>query len=373
VPEDTFMGMLSTVVADGADARPLVISVPSVGQREAIAAAFALGWRLAELYDHDSLPSPRRPADGPDLPDHLPGVGQMSDHEQAVVILEQAGGALAALEAELGTELPGLSGVRSALNLAGHHRDDVRRAVLAAYLEIRDPLLGTAPLAAISYGLGRLLADTVYLPRSLQPETFASQFDDYRLATGCSWLDDLSAAFPHRAAAAVRTSLQQWQAWFSAQKDADGRLDPNAFGEPVLRALHCQGEMWRRLLTGEKDPVQLLGSTDYVAAGEQLLQRGRQIARHFLWHWWPVITVFIALTAAAIWAAVTYAPAGSSRVAAVLVSATAAIGLSWKGVGATLGKALDKAETALWDSEVDAATARAATLLPPRPKGRRPL
>lgn len=286
-------------------------------------------------------------------------------------MVEQAGAALAALAAELATELPGLSAVRAALDLPGHRRDDVRRAILAAYLQIRDPLLGSAPLAAISYGLGRLLADTIYLPRSRQPETFANPFGKYRLATGRGWLDDLSAAFPHRAAAAVRASLQQWEAWFTAQQDADGGLHPDAFGEPVMRALHCQGEMWRRLLTGEKDPVQLLGSDDYVAAGEQLLQRGRQIARHFLLHWWPVITVFTALTAAAIWTAVTYAPAGSSRVAAVLVSATAAIGLSWKGIGATLGKALDKAETALWDSEVDAATARAATLTPPRqPKGR---
>ena len=368
------MGMPSAVAADSAGAKPLAISVAPAGQREAVAAAFALGWRLAELYDRDSLPPPSPLAGDPALPDHLPGVSQMSDHEQAVVVLEQGGAALAALEAELGTALPDLGAVRRALNAPGHHRDDVRRAIMTAYLDIRDPLLSAAPLAAISYGLGRLLADIIYLPRSHQPDTFTGQFGKYRLATGCSWLDDLSAAFPHRAAAAVRASLQQWEAWVTgAQPDGGGTPDPDAFGEPVLRALHWQGEMWRRLLTGEKDPVQLLGSGDYVAAGERLLQRGRQIARHFLWHWWPVIAVFIAITAAAIWTAITYAPAGSSRVAAVLVSAVAAIGLSWKGIGATLGKTLDKAETALWDSEVDTATALAATTLPPRqPRGRQP-
>ncbi|HTX85208.1 MAG TPA: hypothetical protein VME44_23740 [Streptosporangiaceae bacterium] len=303
------MGVLSNIAADSAEAKPLAISVAPTGQREAVAAAFALGWRLAELYVRDLVPAPGSAAGDAPLPDHLPGVSQMSHHEQAVVVLEKAGAALAAVEAVLGTALPGLGAVRAALDRPGHHRDDVRRAIMAAYLDIRDPLLGAAPLAAVSYGLGRLLADTIYLPRSHQPDTFTGQFGKYRLATGCSWLDDLSTAFPHRAAAAVRTSLQKWEGWVAAQQSGGSTPDPETFGEPALRALHCQGEMWRRLLTGEKDPMQLLDSGDYVAAGEQLLKRGRQIGRHFLWHWWPVIIVFIASTAAAIWAAITYAPA----------------------------------------------------------------
>jgi hypothetical protein len=74
--------------------------------------------------------------------------------------------------------------------------------------------------------------------------------------------------------------------------------------------------------------------------------------------------LLLAATGAAIWAALTYAPAGAGRVVTVLVSAGAAIGLSWRGVGATLGKALDRVEAELWASEVTAAAQRAATYAP---------
>ena len=64
------------------------------------------------------------------------------------------------------------------------------------------------------------------------------------------------------------------------------------------------------------------------------------------------------------WAAVTYAPAGTARVAAVLVAVAGFLGLSWTGIRATLGRALGQAESAMWDAEVVAAIGRAATILP---------
>jgi hypothetical protein len=368
--------MTTVAATEGAAARPATISAAPAGQQAAVSAAFALGWRLAELYDRDSLPSPSRPADEMALPAHLPGVSQMGSHERAVVILEQARAALAILTVTLQIDLPGLDEIRATLDRAGHDRDDVRRAILAAYSGIRDRLLGAASLPAIGFGLGRLLADTIYLPRGGQPDTFLAVFGNYRLATACSWLDDLSAAFPRHAAAAVRASLRAWGTWMSTPLSpptpsaAQARIE--SFDGQLLRDLHSQGELWRRLLTGDKDPMQLLGAQEYVAAAEGLLQSGRQIARHFLWRWWPVIAVFAGGTAAAIWAAVTYAPAGSGRLTAVLISAAAAAGLSWKGLGATLGKALDKTQSALWDSEVNAAINRAAIIGPASQRKSRP-
>jgi hypothetical protein len=334
----------------------------------AVAAAFVLGWRLAELYDRDTLPPSAVPPAEIPVPPHLPGAGEMTEHERAVVLLTQADVARATLRTGLGVDLPGLDAVRAMLDRPDHHRDDVRREILIAYVGLRDLLLGTAPLVATSFGLGRMLADTTWLPRSRQPEVLAAKFDPYRLANAYGWLDDLSAAFPSRVAAAVTQSLQAWESWVRSQQAKDGSFGPASFDEAVLRALHRQGEMWRRLLTGEKDPMLLLSSEDYVAAGERLLQRGRQIARRFLWKWWPVIAVFLAASGAAIWAALTFAPAGSARLAAVLVSAVATVGISWKGLGATLGKALNQAQAALWASEVNVATGQAATILPVRPR-----
>ena len=115
------------------------------------------------------------------------------------------------------------------------------------------------------------------------------------------------------------------------------------------------------------EPRQLLSSQDYIAAGERLLQRGLGITGRYLRSWWPAIAAFGIATGAVIWAAVTYAPAGTDRVTAVIVSSAAALGLSWKGLGATLGKALTQAEATRWESEVDIAVEKAATLIPGGP------
>jgi hypothetical protein len=65
-----------------------------------------------------------------------------------------------------------------------------------------------------------------------------------------------------------------------------------------------------------------------------------------------------------IWAAVTYAPAGTDRLTAVLVSVVGFLSVSWAGVRATLGRALLTAETAIWEAEVIAAIGKAATITP---------
>jgi hypothetical protein len=65
-----------------------------------------------------------------------------------------------------------------------------------------------------------------------------------------------------------------------------------------------------------------------------------------------------------LWAALTYAPGGTSRVATVVVSAAGFLGISWLSVRATLGRALRQAESALWEAEVTAAITKAATIMP---------
>lgn len=283
----------------------------------------------------------------------------MSEHDHATVLLRQAQAALAVLAATA-SDLPTLEAIQEVLDRAGHHRDDVRRQVLSTYRGVQGALLGADPKMAMSYGLGRLLADTVLLSCSGQPETFAERFDHYRLGNARHWLDDLTTSFGPRATAAVSASLTAWEAWIDSQR----RKDPAGLDENVLRALHSQGELWRRLLSGEKDPIQLLSPRDYVEAGERLVQRGLEITTGYLRRWWPVITAFGLATGAVIWAALSYAPAGTDRVTAVIVSAATALGLSWKGLGATLGKALTKTETALWASEVNVAIDKAVTMLP---------
>lgn len=66
----------------------------------------------------------------------------------------------------------------------------------------------------------------------------------------------------------------------------------------------------------------------------------------------------------ALWASVTYAPAGTARVAAVIASVAGFLGLSWTGIRATLGQAVRQGEAAVWEAEVVDALGKAACILP---------
>jgi len=122
--------------------------------------------------------------------------------------------------------------------------------------------------------------------------------------------------------------------------------------------------VWRRLLTGQQAADQLLDGRAYVGAAASLLANGRRLAFRYAWKWSWAILAAAATVAAAVWAALTYAPSGTDRVVAVLVSAAGFASLSWAGVRATLGRAVRQAEHAMWDAEVVAAIGKAATIVP---------
>lgn len=329
---------------------------------DALVAAFVLGWRLAELYDRDSLPPPPAAGTTRSAPAHLPGASEATDYDRAVVLIDQVRTAVRSLSGVFGGQAPNLDDVRATLDREDHEREDVQLAVLEVHNDIRTRLTAVEPRLGTAYGLGRLLADTVWLPRSGRKELYRERFEHFRLANAHAWLDDLDRAFPSGAAGAVRAGLRAWEARVAALLETDET--GGVFDERVLRALRQQGEIWRRLLANEKDPSSLLSSNDYVAAANGLLRRGRAIGWHFLRAWWLVILLVLLVAAGAIWAAVSYAPTGTDRVVAVLVSIGGALGVSWKGVSASLGQTLRRAEAALWAAEVEEAVGRAATVLP---------
>lgn len=334
----------------------------------AVIAALVLGWRLAELYDQDSMPPPSAKQTTQTPPAHLPGASEASDYDRAVVLIDQASGAARSLGDVLGDQALTLAEVRATLDRDPQDRADVQRVILEVHNDVRTRLTAVEPRLGTAYGLGRLLADTVWLPRSKERDLYRERFDHFRLGNAHAWLDDLELALPSRAAAAVRAGLRAWEVRVAALVEAD--TTGAAFDESMLRALRTQGEMWRRLLAGEKDPSSLLASHDYVAAARGLLRRGRAIAWRFLGAWWFAVLLVLLVAAAGIWAAVTYAPTGTDRVVAVLVSVAGTLGVSWKAVSASLGQTLRRAEAALWAAEVDEAVGRAATVLPERPRRR---
>jgi hypothetical protein len=148
----------------------------------------------------------------------------MSAHERACALAGHLSADLKALAAAVGTELPKADGVRALIE-AGQGIEQVRRAVLELYVDIRNRLAATNVSAATAFGLGRMLADTVLLPTSETPQLIGERFDKYRLEHAIGWLDDLDSKLPRHAAGAVRTSLNAWQAWVDDRRSPGGSFD----------------------------------------------------------------------------------------------------------------------------------------------------
>lgn len=332
--------------------------------RNAVTIAIDLGWRIAELYDAPALPGPSG-REHARVPDHLPGFGEMTPHEKTFALNAHVGADLAALKDATGTDLPAATAIDEALGITGQTREAVRSVILGLYTDVRNMLAGGDPAVALAFGLGRMLADTVFLPTTDHPELFREQFRQWRLSNAFEWLDDLDASLPDRAAPAVRESLRAWERWVAQAAPNTGfRVSRSRLDADAIRALRRQGNVWQRLLTGEQPAEHLLDATAYVGAASQLLTKARRLTFHYLWKWSLAIILAFAGITVAVWASVTYAPAGTSRVAAVLVSAGGFLGISWTGIRATLGRALRQAESAMWEAEVVAAIGRAATILP---------
>lgn len=328
-----------------------------------VRAAFLLGWRLAEIYDDPDLPTPPQEKETK-LPDHLPGAREMSKHAQALAMIEQATAAWQVLAPDLGRTLITPATITDALLTPEHdnHRNHVRKAVHEFYLDMQKALASQATPVFVAYGLGRMLADTSLLLHSDDPKVLLEEFKSERLDNAYTWLDDLDAAFPERSTAAVSASLRRWQAWVKAFESKHGRSLPPSLDVLVTRRLREQGELWRRLLSGDKAPEALLKSKDYIRAAARLLRRMRGIGMRFLWHWgWLVLILVVGIP----YLALRIVPGGSSRTITLLVSAATSLGLTWRGIAATLGKILTRAESYLWDTEVTAAIGEAATVRPP--------
>lgn len=310
-----------------------------------VSLAFALGWQMAELFRTDLRRHPER-RDG-----DLPGLGSLSDEDRREISVDQIQAALTHLTPVIqaaGLTVPGreLVAVRDALS---NWQRDGQRTVES----LHHKLLGTLTAADFrlgkSYGLGRALADTCRKPTDLA--AVKSQLSPFRIATLLAWLDELSTALPAHAAHSVYTSLKQWSDWAAAE---------NLPGD-VVRTIKRQGELWRALLSGEKRGTEMLEADNYLKAAGSIARRMSAIFRKTIGRlWWLVAGVLILLGGTA----VLFAVGGASHLVAGAGTLLAAVGLTWKGLGGTLGKLVGKLEQPLWGAVLDSAIAAAITLNP---------
>lgn len=326
--EDAITAAFGTALTAAKDAQ-LVRGDPRV------CAAFALGWQMAELYRPDARrgTSPR--------PGHLPGLSSLTAAEWREIGLDQLQAGVAKLRApveDAGLDVPDVGAFRTTLAELADPSERGRRirafhVTLLCTLTAADYRLGKA------YGLGRALADT-----TREPPDYKAELDIGRVNTLCAWIRDLDTAFPPHSARAVADSLQAWSDW---AKDRPGG-DP---GDPTVRKLRAQGRLWRSMLSGEKRATDMLETLDYVHAAEGMIQRTGKLVGAFLKHYAWLVAVIVALFAGGVAAMAVFGnPAAiASGAAAVLAS----IGISWKGVGSSLGKGLARVEDPLWGAELD--------------------
>jgi len=323
--------MLTSALAS-ADA---AFRIQSHGDRR-VMVAFSLGWQMAEVYRPD-----RRRGSTPVSEEDLPGISRLTTVELDEMGLLQVQAGITKLRdsiCDAGLDVPNAE--RFAQDV-GRLNDPAARqtAIRAFHVGLLSTLTAADYRLGKAYGLGRALADTTRLPPDWRGELAT-----YRVATVSGWIRELSSALPPHAAHPVANSLEAWSRW-SATQGGDG-------GE-TRRKLSSQGRLWRSLLSGEKQALDVLETSDYLRAGEGMLKRTGALAVKFLRHYWWLVLAAMLLLALGVWLIV----GPGSGLAAGLGGASifASIGLSWKGIGTSLGTAGARIEEPLWQAELDQA------------------
>ena len=302
-----------------------------------VSVAFALGWQMSEVYRPDRRAIPTPPVSELDLP----GISRLTEVELQRMGLDQVQAGITKLARRIthaGLELPNAERFGNSLD-ADSDPATRQQTIRAFHVRLLSTLTAADFRLGKAYGLGRALADT-----TRDPPDYVTELGRARMATLTGWVRALSSALPDHAAHPVADSMDAWSRYVSST----GRYD-----QDTQAKLQPQGELWRSLLSGEKEPAAMLETDDYLHAGEGLLQRSAALAGAFLRHYWWLVALVVILFVGGI---VVIAVSGSTT--AVVAGAggiLASLGISWKGIGGSLGSAGAKLEEPLWEAQIDRA------------------
>jgi hypothetical protein len=303
-----------------------------------VIAAIQLGWLAADLAND----RPIGRLDGEDLDPRT------ACKAQAI--------RLSQLCKTLGLDDPALTTTSTRLS----ENDGASAADSVRLWDVVAPLLGGDARLARGYLLGRALNDLRNTPyvhgRFGTPETT-------RIVER---LDQLSSVLPPHAGRGVANAVRRW-----CEYEEEPRLDGEDPPKPQ-DVLQAQCDLWYRVLTGQKRAVELLEPANYTDAGVRLAKKiGGDLWRVVAPVWPTVLGAIVVLAAG--FALLLAGAGGTGTTAAGLSAIIAAFGLTWKGVGGTIGKLVGNLEGPLWNAELDGAVTEAALLLPQkaRPESRR--
>jgi hypothetical protein len=327
--------------------------------------SFALGWTMADLYQH-GLPAQ---AHAPSPRERLPGIGALSPSQRALLRLDQIDADLSflahAIEAR-NLRVPASTDMRTAQADRTTSPEERRATIYAMHLQVLRTLTATDRRLGIAYGLGRALAET-FRPAH-DPGELAGRFMRERLDNLRGWLNDSASSLPAHGAKAVLAGLVRWEAWaanLQAQPPSPERW--TQAGISLNATLRRQGELWRAVLSGEKAAGDMLSVDSYLKAADAMAQRALALLRPLLRRpavYAPLGALVLLAAGLLAWG---IASEGASQVVSGVVAAAAALGITWKTVGNTAQKLGEALEKPLWGAEVDAAAGEAMTYLPLAP------
>jgi hypothetical protein len=271
---------------------------------------------------------------------------------------------LGAVISKAGLTPPGLDDVRR--TFGGTDKAALTAAIFDLHGQLFRALHATDANLGKAYDLGRSLAYTCSRPKN--GSDLRKEFQEARLANLKGWLADLATALPDHSARAVSISLGIWQ-----EAIPDPGADPESWqyddsAEAALRQqLHRQASVWRAVLTGAKNGRDMLAPIDYVTAAGRLFRHGIGVVWRFLYKTYFAVPVVLAVGAFAVWAILHSQGKTGTQVVGAIAAAATALGISWKGTEATLGRIAGKLEPPLWNTELDTSIGSAMTTLDRKP------
>jgi hypothetical protein len=353
-----------------------------------VAIALGCGWEMAELYRE--LPtgeaageqkSTGEASGHPQLPERLPGISNLTTCERMKLRVKRIAVALAAIGSQTGFAWPDkpeptTAAVMAAVNAANApdageaQRTALKEAVDKLHVQLLSDLTASDYQVGTAYGLGRALAETC---QGKQTDTALTEaFRPDRIQQLIVWMFDLTSVLPPHTGHAVTRSLKWWTAAVTAAKAAaakvaaadSARAKPSAGLPELRRSLHRQGQLWRSVLTEEKQATDLLLLEDYLDAGEQLALDLRPLATQVARALWLPLLVLIGLALGFVVLVVRLDRSVQAQLVAILVAIGGAVGGAWRLISPRVAALLAHMETPLWGAELDTAIAETITLAP---------
>jgi hypothetical protein len=315
-----------------------------------VAAALALGWHLAALAHPGKVTDTAAAVRGATT-----GLGALTEGQMLAFCESHVTVAFGRLREvlEKATSLPE-DELQKLSDCIGSAEEDARReAAVAADAKVLSALSAADFRLGKAYGIGAALLNLTTRP---SPDAMlASHLTSERIAPVIAAIDDLSSALPAHAGHGVRDSVREWQ----KSVEAGSEVAPEAI-ETWLQ-LARQGELWRSVLAGEKSAPDLLEIDDYVEAADRLSHRMRSaaiaVAKRF-----PEVCALVVLLFVLGVALIAFTDSEAAIIAGA-GTVLASLGLTWRGIGRSLGGLAGKLEQPLWGAEIDIAVTQAITLL----------